>query len=562
MSENIQRESMTFDVLIVGGGPSGLAAAIRIKQLAPDVSVCLVEKGSEIGAHVLSGAVLEPRALDELLPDWRGEPPDLATPASTDNFMYLTSKRAFRLPTPPGMHNRGNYVVSLGNVCRWLAAHAEALGVDIYPGFAASETIVENDQVKGVIAGVAGIRKDGSKGPNYQPGMELRATYTLLAEGCRGSLTKRLVERFGLRRDCSPQTYGLGLKELWEIPKEKHTPGLIWHSIGWPLRSDTYGGSWLYMLGENLVSIGFVVGLDYSNPWLSPFEEFQRFKTHPAVRRFLEGGKRIAYGARALSEGGLQAIPRLVFPGGLLIGDTAGFLNVPKIKGTHTAMKSGMVAAEAIVTALEGERPAVLKAYPQALRQSWVWRELNEARNIRPGFAKFGLFGGLLHAALDTYVLRGRAPWTLKHHDDYRTLKSAERSRRISYPKPDGKLTFERLSSVFLSNTNHAEDQPSHLKLRDPARWEPVNWDEFRSPESHYCPAAVYEAVGGEADGMFTAGAGEASVESQSAADNTHLVINAQNCVHCKSCDIKDPTQNIDWTTPEGGGGPNYIGGM
>ena len=424
-SEDLQRESMSFDVLIVGGGPSGLAAAIRLKQLSPGLSVCLIEKGSEIGAHILSGAVLEPRALDELLPDWRSNPPDLATPASADNFRYLTSKRAFRLPTPPGMHNRGNYVVSLGNVCRWLAAKAEALGVEIYPGFAASGTIFEDDRVKGVIAGVAGIRKDGSKGPDYQPGMELRATYTLLAEGCRGSLTKRLTETFELRRDCSPQTYGLGLKKLWEIPKEQHVPGLVWHSIGWPLSSDTYGGSWLYMLGENLVLIGFVMGLDSSNPWISPFEEFQRFKTHPAVRKFLQGGRRIAYGARALNEGGLQAIPRLVFPGGMLIGDTAGFLNVPKIKGTHTAMKSGMVAAEVVAAALKGNRPTVLEAYPEALRGGWVWQELRDVRNIRPGFARFGLFGGLLHAALDTYVLRGKAPWTMKHHDDYRRLKRA-----------------------------------------------------------------------------------------------------------------------------------------
>ncbi|MBX6746094.1 MAG: NAD(P)/FAD-dependent oxidoreductase, partial [Acetobacteraceae bacterium] len=346
---------MEFDVLIVGGGPSGLAAAIRLKQLAPDASVCLVEKGSEIGAHILSGAVLEPRALDELIPDWREDPPALATPATDDRFMLLTATRAFKLPTPPQMHNHGNYIVSLGNVCRWLGAKAEALGVEIYPGFAASETIIEDGQVKGVVAGVMGIRKDGTKGPNYQPGMELRASYTLFAEGCRGSLTKKLFQRYNLREGVAPQTFALGIKELWEIPKEKHRPGLVWHSVGWPLPKDTYGGSFLYMLGENLVSIGFVVGLDYPNPWLSPFDEFQRFKTHPEVRKMLEGGKRIAYGARALNEGGIQAVPKLVFPGGMLIGDTAGFLNVPKIKGTHTAMKSGMVAAEAVAAALAGE---------------------------------------------------------------------------------------------------------------------------------------------------------------------------------------------------------------
>ncbi|MFP5285729.1 MAG: 4Fe-4S dicluster domain-containing protein, partial [Thermoanaerobaculia bacterium] len=485
-AETEQREAMEFDVLIVGGGPSGLAAAIRLKQVAPDLTVCLVEKGSEIGAHILSGAVLEPRALDELIPDWRDDPPALATPAGADHFMFLTATRAFRLPTPPGMHNHGNYVVSLGNVCRWLGAKAEGLGVEIYPGFAASETIIEDGPggptVRGVVAGVMGIQKDGTKGPNYQPGMELRATYTLFAEGCRGSLTKKLFERYDLRRDCAPQTFGLGIKELWEIPKENHKPGLVWHSVGWPLPRDTYGGSWLYMLGENLVSIGFVVGLDYPNPWLSPFDEFQRFKTHPEVRKMLEGGKRVAYGARALNEGGFQSVPRLVFPGGMLIGDTAGFLNVPKIKGTHTAMKSGMVAAEAVAEALKGgERPPVLESYPEALRQSWVWEELRSVRNIRPGFARYGLFGGFVLAGLDTYVFRGKAPWTIRHHEDHETLKPADKVRKIEYPKPDGVLTFDRLSSVFLSNTNHEEDQPAHLKLRDPSRWKGVNWDQFRS---------------------------------------------------------------------------------
>jgi electron-transferring-flavoprotein dehydrogenase len=389
-----------------------------------------------------------------------------------------------------------------------------------------------------------GIEKDGAKGPNYQPGMELRASYTLFAEGCRGSLTKTLFDRFDLRADCQPQTYGIGIKELWEIPKEKHRPGLIWHSTGWPLSSDTYGGSWLYMFGENLVSVGFVVGLDYANPWLSPFEEFQRFKQHPAVRPMLEGGKRIAYGARALNEGGFQSIPRLVFPGGALIGDAAGFLNVPKIKGTHTAMKSGMLAAEAVAEALGAEaRPAVLEAYPATLQASWVWEELRAVRNIRPGFAKFGFWGGMLNAALEAYVFRGKAPWTLGHHSDHDRLKTAAEAPRIAYPKPDGVISFDRLSSVFLSNTNHEENQPAHLVLRDPGRWLGENWEKFASPESRYCPAGVYEAVGVE-EGQPT------------------LVINAQNCVHCKTCDIKDPTQNIDWRTPEGGGGPNYPGGM
>ncbi|MBS7811763.1 electron transfer flavoprotein-ubiquinone oxidoreductase [Roseococcus pinisoli] len=542
MSE--ERESMEFDVLIVGGGPAGLAAAIRLKQLSPEMSVCLVEKGSEIGAHTLSGAVLEPRALDELLPDWRDNPPDLATPAGDDRFMLLTETKAFKLPTPPQMNNHGNYIVSLGNVARWLGAKAEELGVEIYPGFAASETIIEDGQVKGVVAGVMGILKDGEKGPDYQPGMELRATYTIFAEGCRGSLTKKLFETYSLRADCEPQTFGLGIKELWEIPKEKHTPGLIWHSTGWPLKTDTYGGSFLYMFGENLVTIGFVVGLDYPNPWLSPFDEFQRFKQHPAVRPMLEGGKRVSYGARALNEGGFQSIPKLVFPGGLLIGDTAGFLNVPKIKGTHTAMKSGMLAAEAVAAALAGEeRPPVLESYPEALKASWVWSELHAVRNIRPAFAKYGFWGGMANAALDTYLFRGKAPWTMSHHKDNESLRKAAEAPRIAYPKPDGVISFDRLSSVFLSNTNHEENQPAHLVLRDPGKWLGENWEKFGSPESRYCPAGVYEAVGVEEG-------------------NPHLVINAQNCVHCKTCDIKDPTQNIDWCTPEGGGGPNYPGGM
>ena len=539
-----EREAMEFDVLIVGAGPAGLAAAIRIKQLSPDAAVCIVEKGGEVGAHILSGAVLEPRALDELIPDWREDPPALTTPAGDDRFMMLTETRAIKLPTPPQMNNHGNYIVSLGNVARWLGARAEALGVEIYPGFAASETIIEDGVVKGVVAGVMGISRDGSEGPNYQPGMELRASYTLFAEGCRGSLTKKLFETYGLRDGVQEQTYAIGLKELWQIPKEKHTPGLIWHSTGWPLKSDTYGGSWLYMLGEDLVSVGFVVGLDYPNPWLSPFDEFQRFKTHPEVRKFLEGGKRISYGARALNEGGFQSIPKLVFPGGALIGDTAGFLNVPKIKGTHTAMKSGMVAAEVVVAALASEdRAPVLAEYPAMLEQSWLWEELKAVRNIRPAFAKWGMWGGLVNAALDTYVFKGRAPWTMGHHADHASLKTAAEAPKIDYPKPDGVLSFDRNSSVFLSNTNHEEDQPAHLKLRDPGKWLAENFVKYASPESRYCPAGVYEAV---EDGQ----------------GGHRLQINAQNCVHCKTCDIKDPTQNIDWCTPEGAGGPNYIGGM
>ena len=543
MGESVAREAMEFDVVIVGAGPSGLAAAIRLKQLAPDATVCVVEKGSEVGAHILSGAVIEPRGLDELLPGWRNDDPPLTTRAGEDRFLYLTETRAFKLPTPPQMHNAGNYIGSLGNVCRWLATRAEALGVEIYPGFAAAELLEEDGRIVGIATGDMGIGKSGQPGPNFARGMELRAPYTIFAEGCRGSLTKRLIARFGLRDGRPPQTYGLGIKELWEIPKENHRPGLIEHSIGWPLDSKTYGGSWLYHWGDNLVSYGFVVGLDYRNPYLSPFEEMQRFKTHPAVRGHFAGGRRISYGARALSEGGLQSIPKLTFPGGALIGDTAGFLNVPKIKGTHTAMKSGMLAAESVAEALAGARPSEPAAYEAKLRASWLWQELEGVRNVRPGFAKFGLYGGLINAAVDTYVFRGRAPWTLGHpHPDNESLKDASFMPQIAYPKPDGVLTFDRLSSVFLSNTNHAEDQPGHLQLRDPSRAIAVNWQRYRSPETRYCPAGVYEIVGEGSE--------------------RRLQISAQNCVHCKTCDIKDPTQNIDWVTPEGGGGPVYPGGM
>ncbi|MBV9655008.1 MAG: electron transfer flavoprotein-ubiquinone oxidoreductase [Acetobacteraceae bacterium] len=534
---------MAFDAVIVGAGPSGLAAAIRLKQLRPDASVCVVEKGSEVGAHVLSGAVIEPRALTELLPDWREREAPLETQVTEDRFLYLTARRAWRLPTPPAMHNAGNFIVSLGNLCRWLAGQAEALGVEIYPGFAATELLEEDGRIAGVATGDMGIGRDGAPTGGFQRGMALRAPYTLIAEGCRGSLAKALMAKFGLRDGHDPQTYALGCKELWEIPVAGHKPGLVEHTIGWPLDSATYGGSWLYHFGDNLLSFGFVVGLDYRNPFLSPFEETQRFKTHPAMRRHFEGGRRIAYGARALSEGGLQSVPSLVFPGGALIGDTAGFLVVPKIKGTHTAMKSGMLAAEAVAEALDGDRPALLAGYPARVRGSWLWDELHTARNVRPGFAKWGLHGGLAHAALDAYVLRGRAPWTLHHaHADHEGLTPAAAAQPIAYPKPDGALTFDRLSSVFLSNTNHEENQPAHLVLRDPKRAIATNWNQYRSPETRYCPAGVYEIV-------------DADTEPR-------LQINAQNCVHCKTCDIKDPTQNIDWVPPEGGGGPNYPGGM
>ncbi|HZT52663.1 MAG TPA: electron transfer flavoprotein-ubiquinone oxidoreductase [Stellaceae bacterium] len=535
----MERERMDYDVLVVGAGPAGLAAAIRLKQLAAaagrEVSVCIIEKGSEVGAHILSGAVFEPRALDELLPDWRKDGAPLATAATEDRFLFLTARRALRLPTPPQMRNHGNYIISLGNLCRWLAQQAEALGVEIYPGFAGSELLFEGNRIAGVATGAMGIGKDGAPTAGFQPGVELRARETLIAEGCRGSLAKVLIERFGLRDPDAPQTYGLGIKELWEVDAAQHHPGLVIHTVGWPLDAATYGGSFLYHLENRQVAVGFVVGLDYANPFLSPYEEFQRFKTHPAIRATFAGGRRVAYGARAINEGGFQAIPRLDFPGGLLIGCAAGFLNVPKIKGSHTAMKSGMVAAETVFRRLGGDGGADYRA---ALERSWIWPELHAARNIRPGF-RWGLWAGLAHAALDTYVWRGRAPWTLRHRADHLSLKRASESRRIAYPKPDGVLTFDRLSSVFISNTNHEENQPSHLRLKAAEKAIAVNYALYDSPEQRYCPAGVYEIV-------------------TEAGGRPRLQINAQNCVHCKTCDIKDPTQNIDWVCPEGGGGPNY----
>ncbi len=547
----MEREFMEFDVVIVGAGPAGLAAAIRLRQLSAEagheVSVCVLEKGSEVGAHILSGAVMEPRALNELLPDWQERGAPLNAPVGDEKFMLLTEKRAFNVPIwalPGQMHNHGNYIVSLGNVCRWLAEQAEALGAEIYSGFAVAELLSDDaGRITGVATGDMGIAKDGSEKAGFERGMELRAKYTFFAEGCRGSLSKQLFERFHLREDCDPQTYGIGVKELWDLDPAKHQQGTVIHTAGWPMDRNTWGGSFIYHLENNQAAVGYVVGLDYRNPHLSPFEEMQRFKTHPAIRPMFEGAKRVAYGARALNEGGLQSIPKLAFPGGALIGCSAGFLNVPKIKGSHNAMKTGMLAAEAAFGALKNgdQGPGVLKAYPEAFRSSWVYQELHRARNFRPAFAKWGLWPCLAYSGLELKLLGGRVPWTFRQtHEDHTRLKPAAGSPRIEYPKPDGTLTFDRLSSVYISNTNHEEDQPVHLVLRDQAVAVDHNLALYDAPEQRYCPAGVYEIVRDD-DGS-----------------NPRLQINAQNCVHCKTCDIKDPTQNINWATPEGGGGPNY----
>jgi electron-transferring-flavoprotein dehydrogenase len=541
------RESMVYDVVVVGAGPAGLAAAIRFKQLAAaqgrDFSVCVVEKGSEVGAHILSGAVIDPRALNELLPDWKDKGAPLGQAVTEDRFLFLSETSSWRTPEwmlPACFKNHGNYIVSLGNVCRWLGQQAEALGVEIYPGFAAAEVLHRDDgTVYGVATGDMGIGRDGERTERYQPGIELHAKYTLFAEGCRGHLGKRLQQRFRLLEGVDPQVYGIGLKELWEVSPERHVPGLVLHSAGWPLASDTYGGSFMYHMENNQVAVGFVVGLAYRNPYLSPFEEFQRYKTHPAIRTFLEAGRRISYGARAIAAGGIQSLPKLTFPGGALIGDEAGFLNASRIKGTHGAIKSGMLAAQAAFDALAAGREGdELEDYPRAFRASWLHDELHRARNFKPWMSK-GLYTGTLMVGIDQVVFRGKAPWTLHHlHADHETLEPKERFRPIAYPKPDGKLTFDRLSSVFVSNTSHEEDQPAHLRIKDPAVPVAVNLSVYAGPESRYCPAGVYEFV-----------------EERGA---PRLQINAANCVHCKTCDIKDPRQNIEWVVPEGGGGPNY----
>ena len=550
----MDREAMEFDVVIVGAGPAGLSAAIRFKQLCTeqgkDLSVCVIEKGSEVGAHILSGAVIDPIALNELIPDWREKDAPLHTPVTDDRFMILTETKHLRIPNlllPPLMSNHGNYIISLGNLCRWLASQAEALGVEVFPGFAAAEVLYDD---KGAVCGVAtgdmGVGKDGSHKDSYQPGIELRAKYTFFAEGVRGSLSKQLMQKFDLRDGVDPQKFGIGLKELWQIDPARHKPGLVVHSQGWPLDTRTGGGSFMYHLEDNQVAVGFVIHLNYQNPYLSPFDEFQRFKQHPAIRPYFEGGKRIAYGARAINEGGLQSIPKLTFPGGALIGCSAGFVNLPRIKGSHNAMKTGMLAAEAAFAALAqgGAGGDELTAYPEAFRNSWSHADLHRVRNVKPALG-YGMWLGTLvggiHMWLNNLGLGFLVPWTSHHKKaDFESLKLASESERIDYPKPDGVVSFDKLSSVFISNTNHEEDQPVHLQLKDPSIPIGQNLPLYDEPAQRYCPAGVYEVV------------------RDDQGQNPRFQINAQNCVHCKTCDIKDPAQNINWVVPEGGGGPNY----
>ncbi|MFZ5456802.1 MAG: electron transfer flavoprotein-ubiquinone oxidoreductase [Pseudomonadota bacterium] len=544
---DIERESMEFDLLVVGAGPAGLAAAIRAKQQAAqagiELSVCVIEKAAEVGAHILSGAVMDPRALTELLPDWASQGAPLDTPVTEDRMLFLSETGARPVPhalLPQSFHNDGNYIVRLGHVVKWLGEQAEALGVDVFAGFTGAQLLIEDGKVAGVITGDMGLTRDGEQGPNFQPGMALRAKYTLFAEGCRGHLGKELEQRFNLRDGVDPQTYGLGLKELWEVPAAQSQPGLVVHTAGWPLDNATYGGGFIYHLKGNLVAIGYVVGLNYSNPHLSPFEEFQRYKTHPAIRTHIEGGQRLSYGARAITAGGLQSLPKLVFPGGALIGDDAGFLNAARIKGSHAAIKSGMLAGDAAVEAIAaGRAQDALAAYPERFRISWLRDELYRTRNFKP-YMKKGLWLGAFLYGAEQLLFKGAVPWTLRNTADHTSLQPAASCTPIDYPKPDGVLTFDRLSSVFLSSTNHEEDQPCHLRLADAGVAITVNLAAYDAPEQRYCPAGVYEIVREQT--------------------GPRLQINAQNCVHCKTCDIKDPTQNITWVTPQGGEGPIYNG--